>query len=187
MVGLLASKEAEVGLELVMEAKYSLKVAAVADADLIPKVVEVHLVLGLVTMLVAELVVEPVAVVAEPMVAVAEFLAEPVEPREVALRVFAGVVVPMVVEAESLSVMTGPMEAGPVAAAAALAHAVDPKSVAFVAAGVAAHESVPRVAEPVAEAVVAPQTAPKAAEHVSVCALALGVDSRIAEFGGSKY
>lgn len=139
--------------------------------------------LGPVTMLVVELAVEPVAVVAEPMVAVAGFLAEPAEPREVALQVFAGFVVPMAAEAESLSVMAVPMEAEPVAA---LVHEVDPKLVAF-AAGVAAHECVPRVAEPVAEAVVALEAAPKVAEHVSGFVLALEVDSRIAEFEGSKY
>lgn len=182
VLGLLASKVAELGLELVMKAMHQLKAAVAVEAELRPKVVEVDLKPGLVAML----VVEPDAVVAEPMVAVAGvagILVEPVEPREVVLGIFAGVVASMVVAAECLSVMAVPMGPG---LAAALVLEVDPKLVAF-AADVAAHESASRVAEPVAEAVAALESGPRMAEDVSGVVLALEADSRMAEFEGSKY
>lgn len=139
---------------------------------------EADLVLGPVAML----VVEPDAVVAEPMVAVAGILAGPVEPKEVVLGIFAGVE-PMMVDAEGLFVMAVPMVPG---AAAALVLEVDPKLVAF-AADLAAHENVSRVAGPVDETVVALDPWPMMAEHVSGLVLALEADSRMAEFEGSKY
>ncbi|KAK9524687.1 hypothetical protein VZT92_017058 [Zoarces viviparus] len=112
------------------------------------------------------LVVEPDAVVVEPMAAVAGIREDPVEPKEVVLGISAEVVAPMVVDAESLFVMAVPMGSG---AAAALVLEVDPRLVAF-AADLAAHASVPRVAEPVDETVVA-----------------LEAESRMAEFEASKY
>lgn len=156
-----------------------MKVAVAVEAELRPKVVEAALVLGPVAML----VVEPDAVVPEPMVAVAGILAELVEPKEVVLGIFAGVVASMVVVAESLFVMAVPMGHG---AAAALVLEVDPKLVAS-AADLAAHESVSRVAEPVDETVVALEAGSREAEHVSELVLVLEADSRMAEFEGSKY
>lgn len=153
---LLGSKVAEPGLEFVMEAMHQLKVAV--EPELRPKGVEAELVLEPVT----TLVVEPDAVVAEPMVAVAGILAEPAEPKEAVLGTFAGVVAPMVVAAESLFVMAVPMGLG---VAAALVLEVDPTLVAF-AADLVAHESVSRVAEPV---------------------VALEAGPRVAEFEGPKY
>lgn len=156
-----------------------MKVAVAVEAELRPKVVEADLVLGPVAML----VVQPDAVVAEPMAAVAGILAEPVEPKEVVLGIFAGVVAPMAVDAEGHLERAVPM--GPLAAAAFVLE-VDPKLVAF-AADLAAHESVSRVAEPVNETVVALEAGSRMAEHVSGLELALEADSRMAEFEGSKY
>lgn len=154
-----------------------MRVAVAAGAELRPKVVVADLVLGPVAML----AVEPGVVVAEPMVVVAGILAEPVEPKEVVLGNFAGVVAPMVVDAESLFVMAVPMGAG---AAVALVLEVEPKLVAS-AADLAAHESVSRVAEPVAEPVTALEAGPRIAEHVS--GLVPALDSKMAEFEASKY
>lgn len=148
--------------------------AAVVEAELRPKVVEADLLLGPVAILVVA-----DAVVAEPMVAVAGILAEPVDPKEVVLGIFAGVLAPMMVDVESLSVMAVPM--GPGAAAALLLEG-DPKLVAF-AADLAAHETVPRVAEPV----VARDAGSRMAELVSGLVIALEADSRMAEFEGSMY
>lgn len=138
--------------------------------------VEADLVLGLVAML----VVEPDAVVAEPMVVVAGILAEPVEPKEVVSQTFAGVVAPMVDEAESVFVMAVPM--GPVASAALIDLEVDPNLVAF-AADFEAHESVSRVAE----TVLALEAGPRTDEHLSGLVLAPEADSRMAGFEGSRY
>lgn len=110
------------------------------EAELRPKVVEADLVLVPVAMLVAE----PDAVIAEPMAVVAGILVEPAEPTRAVLEIFAGVVEPMVVDAESAFVMAVPM--GAVAAAALVGLEVDPKLVAF-AADLAAHESESKVAE----------------------------------------
>lgn len=142
--------------------------------------VEVDPVLGPVAML----VVEPGVVVAEPMAVVAEVLAEPVEPKGVVLGVFAGVVAPMVVEAESVFVLAVPMGVGTAVALVVLE--VDPKLVAL-AADLAAHEGVPRVAEPVAETVFALEAGPRVAERLSELVLALEADSRMAGFEESKY
>ena len=178
LLGLLASKAADIGLELVMEAMQR-QVAVAAEAELRPKVVKLHLVLGPV----ARLDVEPDAVVAEPRMAVAVILAEPVEPREVVLGIFAVVGAPMMADAECRFVMAVPKRPGP---APALALEAYPKLVAF-AVVVAAHENVSRMAEPVAEAVVALEAGPRMAEHVSGLVLALEVDSMMAESEGSKY
>lgn len=151
-------------------------VAVEAEAELRPKVVEAGLVLGPVAML----VVEPDAVVAEPMAAVAGILAEPVEPMGVALEISAGVVASMVVDDETVSVMAVPM--GPEAAAALVGLEVDPKSIAF-AADSAVHESAPRVAE----TVFALETGPRMAEYLFVLVFALEADSRMAAFEGSMY
>lgn len=115
-LGLLGSRVAELVLEFVMEAMYSLKVAVAVEAELKPKLVEADLVLGPVAML----VVEPDAVVAEPMVVVAGILVDPAEPMVVVLGTFAGVVASMVVEAEFLFVMAVPMVPGAAAALAGL-------------------------------------------------------------------
>lgn len=151
-------------------------VAVAAEAELRSKVVEADLVLVPVAML----VVEPDAVVAEPTVVVAGILAEPVEPRGVVPLVFAGVVAPMVVEAESVYEMAEPM--GPGAVAALVDLEVDPKLVAF-AADLAVHETVSRVAE----TVFALEAGPKMVEHLSGLVVALEADSRMAGFEGSKY
>lgn len=156
-----------------------MKVAVALEAEQRPKVVEADLALGPEAMF----VVEPDAAAAEPMVAEAVILVEPVEPKEVVLGIFAGAVAPMVADAESLSVMAVPMGPG---AVAALDLEVDPKLVAF-AADLAAYESVSRVAEPVDETVVVLEAWPRMAEHESGLVLALEADSMMAEFEGSRY
>lgn len=115
-----------------------MKVVVAVEDGLRPKVVEADLELGPVAML----VVEPDAVVAEPMVAVAGILAEPVEPKRVVPEIFAGVVASM--EVETVFVKAEPM--GPGAVAALVGLEVDPRLVAFPA-YLVVHESVPRVAE----------------------------------------
>lgn len=147
------------------------------EAELRPTVVGADPALRPVTML----VVEPDAVVAEPMAAVAGIRADPVEPKEVVLGISAQVVAPMVVDAESLFVMAVPMGSG-----AALVLEVDPRLVAF-AADLAAHVSVPRVAEPVDETVVALEAESSMAELGSGPVLALEAEYRMAEFEASKY
>lgn len=179
VLGLLGSRVVEPGLEFVMEAMHSLKVAVAVEAELRPKVVEADLVIGPAAMVVVELD----GVVAEPMVVVAGILMEPVEPKEVVLEIFAGVVAPMLVDAESLFAMAVPMGPG---AAVALVLEVDTKLVAF-AVDLAAHERVSSVAEPVAETVVALEAVPRGAEHVFGLVLGLEADSRMAELEGSKY
>lgn len=136
-----------------------MKVVAAAEAELRPKVAEADLELGPAAML----VVEPDAVVAEPIVAVAGILAEPVEPKGVALEIFAGVVAPMVVDDAAVFEKAVPM--GPGAAAALVGLEVDPKMVAFLA-YLVVHEIVPKVAGPL---------------------FAHEADSRMAGFEGSKY
>lgn len=110
MVELLSSRVAELGVEVVMGPMHPLKVAVAAEAELIPKVVEVDLALEPVAMIVEELD----AVVAEPMMVVAGILVVPLEPKEVVL--FYGVVASMVVDVESLFVMVVSIGSGVVAA-----------------------------------------------------------------------
>lgn len=143
-----------------------------AEADVTPRVAEVDLVLGPVAML----VLEPDAVVAEPMEAVAGILAELVEPRAVVL----GVVAPIVVDAEHPFLVVESMKPG---VAAALPLEVDPKF----AEGVTAHRIVSRRTEPVAETVVALEVGSRMAEHLSGPVPAPEVDSRMAEFEESMY
>lgn len=138
--------------------------------------VEADLVLGSV----AKVVEEPDAVAAEPMVAAAGILAEPVEPKGAALEVFAEVVASMMFGIVPVSVMAVPTVPG--AAAALVGLEIDPKMVAL-AADLAAHESVPRVDE----SVLALEAGPKMAEHLSVLVVALEADSRMAAFEGSRY
>lgn len=157
-----------------------MKVAAAVEAELKPKMVEAELVLGAEAMV----VVEPDAVAAAPMVVVAGILVEPVEPKAVVFGISAGVVVPMVVDAETVFVMAVPM--GLEVAAALVDPGVDPKLVAF-AADWADHENVSRVAELVTETVFALEAEPRVAEHLFGFVLALEADSRMAGFEGSKY
>lgn len=117
----------------------------------------------------AMLVVEPDAVIAEPMVAVAETLAGPVASKVAVFGIFAGAAEPMVVEAESLFVAAVPTGGG---ADVELALEVVPRMAAF-AAVVAAHEAEPKVAEHVAETVVALELDPRVAERVSGVLLVL--------------
>lgn len=157
VLGLLGPRVAELGLEFVMEAMYSLKVAvaaAVAEAVLKPKVVAAGLELGPVAMLDEE----PDAVVAVPIELVVGVLAELVEPKEAGI--VAAVVSPMVVDADPLFVMAVPMGAG-----AAAVFGLDSKLAAF-----AALEDVSRVADTVAGDMVA-----------------LEADSKIVELEGSSY
>lgn len=139
--------------------------------------VEADLVLGSV----AKVVEEPDAVAAEPMVAVAGILAEPVEPKGVVLEVFAEVVASMMFGIVPVSVMAVPTVPGP-AAAALDGLEIDPKMMAL-AADLAAHESAPRVAE----SALALEAGPKMAEHLFVLVVALEADSRMAAFEGSRY
>lgn len=158
VIDLLGPRVAELGLEFVMEAMYSLKVAVAAEAGLKPKVVEA----GLVLVSVAMLDEEPDAVVAVPMEVVVGILAELVEPKEVGL--VAVVESPMAVEADPLFVIAVPMGAG-----VAVLFGLDSKLAAF-AADLDALEGVPRVADTVAGGVVA-----------------LEADSKMAELEGSNY
>lgn len=155
VVELLASKGAELGLEFVMGAMHSLKVAEAVESELRPKAVEVDLELGPVAMSVA--VPDAVVVVAEPTLVVAGILAEPAEPKEVVLGMVSGVVAPMVAEVESLFGMAVAMGSG---AVAALVLELDPRLAAF-AVGGPAHLVVSRVAEPVAGTVVVLETEPR--------------------------
>lgn len=93
---------------------------------------------------VAMLVVGPDAVIAEPMGAVAENLAELDEPKGVVPQIFAEVVASMVVDEETVFVVAAPM--GPGASVALVGLEVDPRLVAF-SANLAVHKTVPRVAE----------------------------------------
>lgn len=154
VLDLLGPRVAELGLEFVMEAMYSLKVAVAAEAELKPKVVEA----GLVLVPVAMLDEEPDAVVAVPMEVVVGILAELVEPKEAG--VVAAVESPMVVDADPLFVMAVPMGAG-----AAVVFGLDSKLAAF-AADLDALEGVSRVADTVAGEVVALVADPKMAELV---------------------
>lgn len=170
-----------------------MEAAVAAEIELRPKVVEP----GLVHLAASMPVVEPDAVMAEPMVVVAVILA--VEPKEVGLGIWAGFVAPMVVEVENLLVLVVPME--PEAAAAALVLADGPRLVAFAAS--VARELVPRVAElvlqavnalvvgprvaePVPEAVIVPVAGPRLAEHLSGFVLALAADSKSSDFVVSR-
>lgn len=129
VLGLLASKVAELGLEVVLGPMHSLQVAVAVEAAVRPKVVEVDQVLGPVAMFAAE----ADAVVAEPMVVAAGILAEPVEPKEVVLGGVSGVVASTVVVVESLFVLAVSMDSG---VAAALVLGLDPR---LAVVGVAAH------------------------------------------------
>lgn len=103
-----AEHELELELGAVMKAMHLMKVAvaaaaeaAAAEAGLTPKEVEVDLVLGFVTMVVAE----ADAVVVGPTVVVAGALAELDEPKEVVLGLFSGLVPSMADAVESLFVV----------------------------------------------------------------------------------
>lgn len=158
----LGSMVAELEGEVVLGPMRSLKAAAVVEAELTPKVVEVDQVLGHEAMAAAG----PDAVLAEPIVGVVGALVEPAEPKEAGLQVFSGVAAPTVVAVESLF---GLAVSTDFEVADALVLEVDPRWAAFVV-DVAAHSVVPKLKEPVAEAVVALEAGP-----------------RIAAFGGSRH
>lgn len=172
--GLLGSMVAGRGPEFVVQAIHSIAAAAV-EAEMRPMVVEADQALQAVAMLVVVLD----AVVAEPKVVADGILAEPVEPKGVEPVFFAGVVAPMVVEAENVAVVV-PM--GPEAAVALVGLEADPKLVAFVV-DLVAHEGVSKVAE----TVFALEVGPRVAEHLSGLVLALEADPRMADFEGSNY
>lgn len=108
MVELLSSRVADHVVEIVMGPMHSLKVPV--EAELMPKVVEVDLVLEPVAMIAEELD----AAVAEPMTVVAGILVAPLVPKEAVL--FDGVVPSKVVDVESPFVMAAPIGSGVVAA-----------------------------------------------------------------------
>lgn len=182
---------AEFGLVFVTVAMGYQKVDA--ELELRPRVVEVDLVLGDLPMIVAgpdDAVAVPMLVVAvflvefvEPKEVVVVLLAELVEPMEVVLEVFAEVVEPKAAAVEILYGKAVPTDSE---AVKALLLGLDPR-MAVIAASLACHSCVSMLAELVDETEVALEDGSRVAEHLSEVVLVLHAESRMAVPEGPSY